>query len=168
MDTIPQLDVTSYPSQLFWFFLSFSILYFVINKKVLPKVESIIKKRYNIIDSSINSFENDLCIIEQFLETQLVKVNEAKIEADRIISSALQEVKDSNASLVGLLNEEIQKMFSMANEHFNNAKHQSEEELIDLTFKVALVYYSKMLGTTENVDKDKLRNITTKLYKEKV
>ncbi|MGN7618804.1 MAG: hypothetical protein ACTJLM_02320 [Ehrlichia sp.] len=33
MDIIPQLDVTSYSSQLFWFFLSFGVLYFVISKK---------------------------------------------------------------------------------------------------------------------------------------
>ena len=168
MDIIPQLDVTSYSSQLFWFFLSFGILYFVINKKVLPKVENIIKKRYNITKGAIDCFENDLNLIQKELEIQLLKVNTARIEADKIITSALQEVKDINTSLIVTLNEETQKMFNMADEYLSNTKHQAEQELIGLTFEIALIYYSKMLGSTEYIDKDKLRDITTKLYKEKV
>lgn len=168
MDIIPQLDVTSYPSQLFWFFLSFSILYIIINKKILPKVEDIIKKRYNITKGSIDCFEDDLNLIKQELEMQLFKIDAAKTEADRVIACALQEVKDSNTNLMVTLNEEIQKMFNMADEYLNNMKHQTEQELIDLTFEIALIYYSKMFGITEYIDKDKLRDITTKLYKEKV
>ncbi|MGN7618805.1 MAG: hypothetical protein ACTJLM_02325 [Ehrlichia sp.] len=107
-------------------------------------------------------------LIQQELEAQLLKIDSARIEANRIITSALQEVKDTNTSLMAALEHEIQEMFSMADEHFNNVMHQAEQGLIDLTFEIALVYYSKMLGTADCIDKDKLRDITTKLCKEKV
>lgn len=167
MDIIPQLDITSYPSQLFWFFLSFGILYLVISKNILPKVENVIKKRYNITRGSINCVENDLNLIHHELKKQLLSLDEVKAETDKIISSALQEVKSTNADLITALNEEIKKMFSTADEYMHNLKYQVEQELIDLTCEIALLYYKKMLGT-EYIDKDKLRDITIRLYKEKI
>ncbi|KJV63450.1 MULTISPECIES: F0F1 ATP synthase subunit B family protein [Ehrlichia] len=166
MDIIPQLDVTSYPSQLFWFFLSFSVLYLVISKNILPKVENVIKKRYTITTGVIGYVEHNLTRAQDELNKQLFSLDEAKAEANRIISSALQETKSTNAGLMAMLDQEIQKMFSMANEYMYNLKCQTEQELIDLTCEIALTYYSKMLGT-EYADKDKLRDITTRLYKER-
>ncbi|ABD44700.1 ATP synthase B/B' CF family protein [Ehrlichia chaffeensis str. Heartland] len=168
MDTIPQLDITSYPSQLFWFFLSFGILYFLISKNIIPKLENVLKKRYTVTIDSVDCVENNLILAQDELKKQLSNLEEAKAEADRIISSALQEVKRTNADLIVLLNEEIQGMFSIADEYMHNLKRQTEQELIDLTCEIASMYYNKMLGTAEYVDKDKLRDITTRLYKEKI
>ncbi|AHX04676.1 F0F1 ATP synthase subunit B family protein [Ehrlichia japonica] len=166
MDIIPQLDVTSYPSQLFWFFLSFGVLYLVLSRNILPKIENVIKKRYTITTGAINYVQNNLNLAQDELSKQLFSLDEAKAEANRIISSALQEVKNTNADLMTMLDEEIQKMSSMADEHMYNLKCQTEQELIDLTCEIALTYYNKILGS-EYADKNKLRDITTRLYREK-
>ena len=166
MDMIPQLDVTSYPSQLFWFFLSFSVLYLVLSKNILPKIENVIKKRYTTTVGAINYVQNNLNLAQDELSKQLFSLDKAKAEANSIISAALQEVRNTNADLMIMLDEEIQKMFSMADEYMHNLKCQTEQELIDLTCEIALTYYSKILGS-EYADKNKLRDITTRLYKEK-
>ncbi|WP_078400187.1 hypothetical protein [Ehrlichia ruminantium] len=167
MDTIPQLDISSYPSQFFWFFLSFSVLYIIISKNVLPKIENIVRKRYNVTRCSIDSVKDDLSHVQQELDKQLLKLNAVQAEVDRIIRSAFDEVQDANASLMATLDQEIQSIFKMADDNLKNMKLQLEQELIDLAFNIALIYYSKLLGV-DCVNKDRLRDITIKIYKERI
>ncbi|QGR02904.1 hypothetical protein EDL79_04715 [Ehrlichia ruminantium] len=167
MGIIPQLDITSYPSQLFWFFLSFGILYLIVSKNVLPKIENIVRNRYNITRGAISSVEEDLNHAQQELDRQLLKLNEVQLEVDRIINSALKEVQDANENLMVMLNQEIQSMFKMADDSLKDMKHQLEQQLIGLAFDIALVYHNKLLGI-DCADKNKLRDITIKVYKERI
>ena len=42
---MPQLEITTYPSQIFWLVVSFLILYLIMSKIIIPKIASVIKSR---------------------------------------------------------------------------------------------------------------------------
>ncbi|GGC95488.1 F0F1 ATP synthase subunit B' [Aquisalinus flavus] len=46
---LPQMDVSTYPSQLFWLALTFGILYWLMDRVFLPKLGGIIEERRNRI-----------------------------------------------------------------------------------------------------------------------
>ena len=167
MNTIPQLDIVSYPSQLFWFFLSFSILYFIVSKSVIPRIENIVRKRYNVTRDSVSSVEDDLNQTQKELHRQLLKLNTVQAEVDKIISSAFEEIQNVNTNLMVILDQEIHSMFKMADNNLKNMKLQFEQQLTNLAFDIALVYYNKLLGI-DCTDKDRLRDITIKIYKERI
>lgn len=49
---MPQLDTSTYSSQLFWLFLSFSFLYFILKLKVIPLFDNLRQKRWENIEGT--------------------------------------------------------------------------------------------------------------------
>jgi F-type H+-transporting ATPase subunit b len=52
---LPQLDTTTFASQLFWFLISFVILYFVISRIAAPKIGGVIADRAGRIKGDIDA-----------------------------------------------------------------------------------------------------------------
>ncbi len=50
---MPQLDVTTWPSQLFWLAVTFLALYFIISRMVIPRTGGAIEKRKSTIDGDL-------------------------------------------------------------------------------------------------------------------
>lgn len=62
---MPQLDLATYSTQIFWTFVIFSSLYFILLKKVLPHLAKVIKLRkklivyYNGLFNELNNIDNN-------------------------------------------------------------------------------------------------------------
>jgi F-type H+-transporting ATPase subunit b len=52
---MPQFNLTSFPSQIFWLVVSFAVLYFMMAKMVLPRIGSIIETRERAILSDLEA-----------------------------------------------------------------------------------------------------------------
>ena len=42
---MPQLEISTFPSQIFWLVVSFLILYIIMAKVIVPRISSVIKNR---------------------------------------------------------------------------------------------------------------------------
>ena len=54
---LPQLDPKWYPSQLFWLFLTYGVLYFAFSRNVLPGLSGIIENRRDHIKNDLDQAE---------------------------------------------------------------------------------------------------------------
>lgn len=52
---LPQLDTTTFASQLFWLLISFAVLYFVISRVAAPKIGGVIQDRANRIKGDLDT-----------------------------------------------------------------------------------------------------------------
>ena len=50
---LPQLDITTWPSQLFWLVIVFSTGYLVMAKIVIPKIGAVLEERRKGLDSGL-------------------------------------------------------------------------------------------------------------------
>ena len=50
---MPQLDISTYTSQLFWLLLTFVPLYLIILRKALPRITEVLEARRNKIDDDL-------------------------------------------------------------------------------------------------------------------
>jgi hypothetical protein len=55
---MPQLDNVTYLSQIFWCFITFSTLYFVLLKNILPNIAKVLKIRNRLLNYYNNLFKN--------------------------------------------------------------------------------------------------------------
>jgi F-type H+-transporting ATPase subunit b len=55
---MPQFDITSYSSQMFWLVVVFGFLYFAVYKLLTPKAEQIFKNRQDTLEGNINDATN--------------------------------------------------------------------------------------------------------------
>jgi len=51
---MPQFDVSSFSSQLFWLAITFAVLYFIVSRFIAPKAESILTARNRCMEEDIN------------------------------------------------------------------------------------------------------------------
>lgn len=54
---LPQLDVHSYPTQIFWLIVSFVILYLIMSKVALPRIAEVLEERQERIADDIETAE---------------------------------------------------------------------------------------------------------------
>jgi F-type H+-transporting ATPase subunit b len=95
---MPQLDVTTWPPQLFWLAVTFLVLYFIISKVVIPRTGGVIEGRKNQIDS-------DLAAAQRFkadTDKAVADYEKALAEARSKAHAIAQETRDK-------LNAEVDK-----------------------------------------------------------
>jgi F-type H+-transporting ATPase subunit b len=56
-DGLPQMDITTFPSQLFWLIITFGILYLFMWRTAIPKLRNTIEERQDKILLDINEAE---------------------------------------------------------------------------------------------------------------
>lgn len=103
---MPQLDFTTYSSQIFWFLICFSILYFFLSKIILPRIGEIIKNRQDLIEENITQSEklqkeiDELTNINNELRKNAnnqykLKIDEVKKEAQKNRQKLIDEMKSN-------------------------------------------------------------------------
>ena len=88
---MPQLNPESFSSQIFWLFVSFSILFLIIHFFLLPKLKKIREKR------------------EKTVTDYLSQTQELNKQIDDIITQIDQEVNKAKISFNGKIKEELEK-----------------------------------------------------------
>lgn len=102
---MPQLDPSSFPSQLFWLIISFAILYSIMVRKVLPKITNVVQNRQDKI-------ANDL-----------EKANRLKEEAENLeaeYKSSLEKTRHKANSIVAKANTRMSELAVKKHEEMDN------------------------------------------------
>ncbi|HCE59583.1 MAG TPA: hypothetical protein DEQ74_02000 [Wolbachia sp.] len=150
---MPQLDISTFFSQVFWFLTFFSLLFCVVSCLFLPKLDNIIYTRNKEVVDSLNS---SLCLL-RFTEDMVNKYNaalhQAKMQAKKIMDDALVQVEEMRADVQNLLAEEKKKMNELVKEGIAKFKVEYIEELKQMSVGIALIYYTKL---TNSKAKEKL------------
>ena len=109
---MPQLDVNTWPPQLFWLAVTFLVLYFIISKIVIPRTGGVIEGRKNQIDS-------DLAAAQRF-----------KADTDKAVAEYEKSLADARSNAHGIAQETRNKL---------NAEVDKERSTLDgqLAAKIA-------------------------------
>lgn len=112
---LPQLDYSTYLSQLFWLAINFFVLYFFVRKVFIPNVKLRLKKRANMM----KDLERQTAILQAEAENLHRELSELKIETENqrtaMRDKALAEVDRKYNQQQLQLTEEI-KALRTANE----------------------------------------------------
>lgn len=95
---MPQLDLSTYSSQIFWLIVTFAFLYMLLSRSVLPRIHTVLESRQNKITHDIDRAEQLRNEAEEARETYERALKESRSKAQALIteSAALME-KSSNA-----------------------------------------------------------------------
>ncbi len=121
---MPQFNFATYPSQIFWFIICFTVLYLFMARVFLPRIKNIIAQRKSIIDNDLSSAAS--------LESDIL---EAQKKSDELKASATLKYKTTLENSLKNANLKREKMLE---EFKNNA-----EKMVESTHK-------KIAQTVEN------------------
>ncbi|RDD35211.1 F-type ATPase subunit b' [Wolbachia endosymbiont of Cylisticus convexus] len=141
---MPQLDVSTFSSQIFWFLIFFSSLFSIVNYLFLPKLEEVISTRSKEV---LNSFSSSVHLL-QLVENQVVKynaaLNQARVQAKKILDDALAQVEEMRSNVKNILEEEDKKVSKFVEERVEKFKSEYINELKQMATNIALIYYTKL------------------------
>ena len=111
---MPQLDTEFWFSQIFWLTITFSILFILLSKLILPKISANLETRKSLILENISTAEKKREESESKIKEYNEIVEKSKNEAKSLINQAKERlIKDINLKKEALekdLSNEIQKV----------------------------------------------------------
>lgn len=91
--SLPQLDVSTFPMQLFWLAISFALLYLLLSRITLPRLRRMVGRRDELIGGDLERAEQLRNEAEAMVVVADRKVSEAKREANQMILIARKEAE---------------------------------------------------------------------------
>lgn len=88
---LPQLDVTTFPTQLFWLAVSFTLLYVLLSRVTLPRVRRLVKNREERIAGDIEAADALAAEAAELAALSARRLQAAKAEANHLITQAQDE-----------------------------------------------------------------------------
>ena len=158
---MPQLDFSTFVPQIFWLFVSLSILYLILSKYALPRVSDVIEERKDIIAHDIDEAKKFSLDSKKAIEDLTLKMSKAKSESQQIVNNALIEVKSKNET-------KKEKIILEINDELLDAEKEIFEKkeiaLKDVT-KISKELAKEMLDNLSigKVDSKKLSNLSGKV-----
>ena len=126
---MPQLDPSTFPSQLFWLAVTFIILYWIMSKVALPRIGDVLQQRRQKVSNDIEKAETLKREAEAALQAYETAMAESRSNAVSLIAEAGQEIAAEAAKRNEAANAEIAKQTADAERRIAEAKSQALDEL---------------------------------------
>lgn len=90
---MPQLDLTTFPNQIFWLLVTLVVIYLILSRVALPRIEAVLAERSGTITNDLAAAEElkqKAVDAEKAYEKALA---DARAEANRIVAEAREEIQ---------------------------------------------------------------------------
>lgn len=163
---MPQLDVSTYTSQLFWLFISFTSLYLFTARVTIPRIAKIFEARWQRIEGNVK------------------KADELKHQADKVKADFEGDLKNAREKAHSHVMQMIHKVTLSSNQrkkdiavmmlsriqsaeaHIERQKTQALGDIKTIAESVAVTAVEKL--TNERVDSATVEKVLNQLIQQKV
>ena len=147
---MPQLEVSTYVSQIFWLIICFGTLYYLLSKKALPRVADILEKRADLIRTDIDEAQKLRKEAEEALGGFEAVISKAQAEAQSKIAETQAKLQDKAADAQSKLETKLAKQVADAEERIAKAKAEALKELDDAALATAQAATERLSGIKVN------------------
>lgn len=149
---MPQLDFTTFLPQLFWLFISLSVLYLMLSKIALPRISDVIEERKDTITDDLDEAKSLSIEAQNVVEDLRMKLDEAKIQSQK----NLMDERQRNLEKISLKRKEFEDKVSK--------DILSSESKINKSKSSALIDISSV---AEDIAEEMLNNLFVKKVEKK-
>lgn len=125
---LPQLDLTTYPSLIFWSIISLLIGYFLMRYLVTPNIKSILNSRETSIQNDLVKAKSSSQEADKIKQTIIKNQEEIKLKSQSVINDALLEAREMiEKDEKDISNKLDQKVSNTENKIINTQKQVIDE-----------------------------------------
>lgn len=143
---MPQLDLTMFPSQIFWLIATFALLYILLALWIVPRIGSVLETRQQKIRADIDTAETlrrEAEIARQNYESAL---KESRAKARNLISESTALIEKSSSARHTELEAKISKQLSEADASILQAKEAALTKLVPVSKELVQNLAEKLTG----------------------
>lgn len=123
---MPQLDFSTFPSQIFWLIVAFVALYFILSRVALPRIAGAIEERHDTIEDDLERAAEYKRRAEKAEQHYMAALAEAKKRANDIAAEARAEI-----------NKDVEKAMAKANDDIAARTAESEKRIGEIRDRAA-------------------------------
>ncbi|MGE4352239.1 MAG: hypothetical protein AB7E52_08645 [Bdellovibrionales bacterium] len=123
--TLPQLDLTLYPGVLFWTVVLFVLLYILMGKIAMPRVQETIAKRRSILDADLESARQASEEAQVVVKAYEESLHEARRKAQDTVGNIVAQATAEAAEEQDRQNQELHHRMVVAQENLATAKQDA-------------------------------------------
>ena len=147
---MPQLNPEFWISQIFWLVLTFSILYLVLSKVILPKISKNLETRKSQILENIETADKQKEESENKIKEYEKIILESKIKAKNYFNDARKKVlEDINKKSI-VLEKDIDEEVSTVEKEIDNLKKNSHEKISKIAIATSSELIKELIGEEVN------------------
>lgn len=143
---MPQLDFSTYSSQVFWLIITFAVLFILMWKVAIPRVGEVIEAREQKIRADLERAEQlraEIATTESAVEEALSK---ARSEAQDVVRKAMDKIAADHAKKQAKLDEELSQKIVEAENRINDARKEALDSVRDIATEVTVASVKKLTG----------------------
>ena len=129
---LPQLDITTWPSQLFWLVVTFVIGYILISSLVAPSISSVLENRSTKISDDLETAKKAQDNAKEVYTSYEESLSEARSQAAIAAAKALEEAKAETASRDAAIDKKLAASAKKAEARLSEMRDEALSSLEDL------------------------------------
>lgn len=141
---MPQLEISSYPSQLFWLIVCFFSLYIIMSQIIIPRIADIIEQRRKKIDNAIEKAQSMQKKAEAALDKYQKALAAATNEAEKSLNKTQEDLNKLISEKQAELEAELKTKIKAGEEEINKSKAAAIKEVKSMSEKLALDVVQKI------------------------
>lgn len=143
---LPQLDPSTFETQLIWLFIVFTFLYMFFSKKSLPEIRTVIENRHERIQNDLDTagrLKSDAESVRKAYEDGILKAQAKAAEIFADVEEALRQKAESDLKA---FTEKSSGKLESTEASIGKAKEQAMKEIESLTGDLGKKAAEKILG----------------------
>ena len=156
---MPQLDISTYASQLFWLVVCFGALYLLLSKLALPRIATALEERRDRIADELDQaaeLKRQRDVVLAAYESSLAQARERAHILAQETRHKLQQEADAQRQKH---DEELREKVTAAEARIADSKAQAQKQLQGVSSELAELMLQRLVGT--GVSREKLDEFVT-------
>jgi len=149
---MPQLDISTFSSQIFWLVVTFTTLFLIVWRIGVPKISHVLETRQKRIDDNLLRAEEFKKEAETALKSYQASLEQAHAEAQAILIEAntllAEEFNAREAELV----KGLSKLISESEKNISDTVDNAIEKICDTATEVAASAVERLTGDSPGLD----------------
>lgn len=148
---LPQMDASTFPSQIFWLTVTFIFLYLIFSRKILPDIAGTLENRRSQIQEDLNSakeLKNEAQEVQTSYEAALERSHQ---EARQAYKEVEEEIQEKTAKRSAEFHEQSKRDLAEAEKDVLAAKDKARDEMSAIAAEIARDVAEKVIGVKTDI-----------------
>lgn len=151
VEGLPQLDFTTYSSQIFWMFAGFIILYIFFAKKTLPEIAGAVETRRDKIEGDLDNAKDLKDQADKAQAEYEAALQDARLKASETFKSAETQIKAENNAKLEAFKDRANKLTQDTEGKIVKAKDKAMGETQSVAAEIASIAAEKIVGIPTDI-----------------
>jgi F-type H+-transporting ATPase subunit b len=162
-DVFPPFDPATFPSQLLWLAITFGLLYVLMSKIALPRIDGILANRKSLIDADLAAADASRQKTDAAIAAYEAALVEAKSKAQGIANETREKIQSDLAAKRSAVEADLTAKVSAAEARIASTKAEALTHVDEIASETAQTVVTQLIG---DIPSDSVRAAVTKASKE--